>query len=238
MNKLPRYFSKLSAMGVIAFSLLSIVFFPLFEEPVFAGEPLTGILDGILKRYGGLPGLTVAYKREIITKSMAMLDDQMNRDPATGNFFFKPPNYLRVEQETPRPETVTTDGDTLWWYIPKKSLVYQYPSNKLGKELRLLSDIFQGLSKVGEGFDVVQSDLEDEREYHLKMIPNPHWEEIDHIDLTVDRGRFTIRLVEIHNFVGSVTRFILGEFSVRESFERGFFRFTVPEGIKVIKEDG
>ena len=223
---------------VIMFFLLPIVLFLFQSSPASAEVRLTDILDGILKRYGDLPGLTVPYQREIITKSMALLGDQMKTDLAEGEIHFKPPYYLIVQQEKPRPETVTTDGNTLWWYIPKKSLVYQYPANKLGKELRLLSDIFQGLSEVGDSFDVIQSDLGNKQEYQLKLIPNPPWEEIEHIVLSVDRDIYSIKVMEIHNVLGNITRFILGDFSVRENFEEGFFRFVAPDGVKVIKEAG
>ncbi|MFC1820113.1 outer membrane lipoprotein carrier protein LolA [Thermodesulfobacteriota bacterium] len=222
----------------IMFSLLSIVIFQFYMGIASADDSLQGVLDGILKRYGDLPGITVTYQREIITKSMALLGDQIKADMATGKIHFVPPNNLAVEQVTPRPETIKTDGDTLWWYIPKKSVVYQYPSNMLGKELRLLSDIFQGLSEVGESFDVIQSGLENKQEYHLKLIPNPPWKEIAHIDLSVDRDTFNINVVEIHNFLGSITRFILGDLFVPKDLDEGYFRFVVPEGVKVIKDNG
>jgi len=111
------------------------------SSPLQADEQLSAILDGIRKRYGHLPGLTVTYKREIITKSMAMLGDQMNRDLATGQIHFRPPYFLRIQQDTPSSEVVITDGDTLWWYVPSKKKVYMYPFHIAGQELRLLSDM-------------------------------------------------------------------------------------------------
>ena len=204
---------------------------------LYGDERLTMILDGILKRYGDLPGLAVTYKREIVTKSREMLGDEMKADLASGEIHFKPPGYIRIIQEKPRSETVTSDGETLWWYIPEKDLVYQYPSSRLGRELTLLSDIFRGLSRVEESFDIMQSDLGDTKEYHLEMIPDPPWEEIDHINLSVDRDSFDIREVEIYNFLGSITRFILGDLSVQKGLTKDYFRFVVPKGVRVIKEE-
>ena len=43
-------------------------------RPAAAGEPLTGILEGIRNNYAGLEGLTVPYERDVVTQSMAMLD--------------------------------------------------------------------------------------------------------------------------------------------------------------------
>ena len=221
------------------FKYISIIFIFISlsqSSPVLADNRLSETLDGIRKKYGHLPGLTVTYKREITTKSMAMLGNQIKSDLATGQIHFRPPYLLRIQQETPRPEAVITDGETLWWYIPQKKQVYVYPSRKAGQELRLLSDIFQGLSEVSESFVVMLSGLSNEGEYKLKLIPDPPWPQIDHINLVVTRGDFQIRVVEIHNYLGTITSFTLGDLSVKERFEKGFFRFVVPSGVRVIKE--
>jgi len=208
------------------------------SSPVLAEDQLSEILAGIRKRYGGLPGLTVTYEREIISRSIAMLGEQMKTDLATGRIHFRPPYSLRIQQETPKIEAVITDGDTLWWYIPQKKQVYRYPSNRAGRELRLLSEIFQGLRQVSESFVVVQSGLGTKGEYQLKLIPNPPWPQIEHIKLFVVRGNFHIRVVEIHNYIGSITRFTLGDLSAEERFEEGFFKFIIPDGVNVIEEEG
>ena len=110
---------------------------------VRADDQLSGILDGVRHLYGPLSGLSVVYEREVVTKSMAMLGIQTKKDVASGRIYFKPPHFLRLEQATPKPETVINNGDTLWWYIPRKKQVYRYPSQKLGREMRILYDIFQ-----------------------------------------------------------------------------------------------
>jgi len=217
--------------------LLLVILTVSFPSLVLADDRLSEVLDGILKRYKNLPGLVVSYQREIITKSMAILDDDIKSDIASGNFMFKPPNYLKVVQELPGKEIVTTDGQTIWWYIPDKKLVYRYPADTLGKELRLLSDIFNGLSDVGDGFDASLTVSDNKEEYQLVLVPTDPWEEIDHISLYVRQDDFNILIVEIYNFLGTVTRFKLGDFSVRKSFEKDFFRFVVPDGIEVIEQD-
>jgi len=202
-----------------------------------ADDQLSAVLDGILKRYGELNGMSVPYKREIITKSMAMLGDQIKSDTAAGTILFMSPHFLAIQQTTPGKETMTTDGQTIWYYIEAKKTVYEYPADKFGKEIRLLSEIFSGLSKVEESFDVTQPDLADKKDYHLKLVPNPAWEEVDYIDLLVERGGFNIQVIEIHNLLGGITRFNLDRLSVRKNLEKKFFTFKAPAGVSTIKED-
>jgi len=208
-----------------------------YAVPADSDDSLIVVLNGILKRYGDLPGLAVNYQREIITKSAAILGDEMKTDLAAGSFIFRSPHYLKVIQDLPREEIIITDGQIIWWYIPDKKVVYRYPADKLGKELKLLSDIFKGLNKATEGFDITYEESPDKEAYHLSLVPKEPWEEIDHISLSVGRDAFNIMVVEIHNLFGSVTRFRLGGLSVRENFEKGFFEFIVPEGVQVQEEE-
>ena len=199
---------------------------------------LSEILKGIQKRYGDLPGLSIPYKREIITRSMALLGGSMDADMASGQIHFRAPKFLRVQQDTPKPETIISDGNTLWWYVPHKNQVYRYPSHQLGKEIQLLNDIFQGLRAVEESFDIMLIEMDEKGGYQLKLIPNPPWAEIHHIMLSVSEEDYTIRKVETHNQIGGITRFILGDLSVKEKFPEDFFRLVAPEGVKVIQPEG
>jgi outer membrane lipoprotein-sorting protein len=222
---------------VLTFFLLPCVFLSWFNPgTACSNELLTNALNGILKTYGGLPGLSVPYQREIITKSMAMLGENMKTDIASGTFIFRPPCYLKVVQDLPEEEIITTDGQTIWWYMPEKKVVYRYPADELGKEMLLLSNIFNGLSHVTDSFDVTLEKPPDKREYNLKLTPKETWEDIDHILLTVNSDIFAIRAVEIHNLLGTITRFKLGDFLAQEDLKKGFFELEIPDGVELIEE--
>ncbi len=203
---------------------------------VLAEGDLDSILGGIQKNYGDLPGLTLSYQREVITKSMSMMGGQIKGDLASGRMYFKPPNLLRLEQETPRPETVISNEETLWWYQPDKKCVYKYPAKEFGKEMRLLCDIFRGLIKVEERFEVKMLDRNQKGENQIGLTPNPPWESIDRIILTVSDDN-KIRLVGIHYQLGGVTMFTLNDVSAKKDFEEDYFSFSVPEGVTLIEEN-
>lgn len=222
----PAVFLLLFAAASLSYSL-----------PAHGDDSLNVVLNGILKRYGDLPGLAVTYQREIITKSAAILGDEMKSDIASGSFIFKSPCSLKVLQDLPREEIIITDCHTIWWYIPDKKVVYRYPADKLGKELQILSDIFKGLNKAAESFDITYEESTDKKAYHLSLVPKKPWEEIDHISLSVNRDDFNILVMEIHDLFGSITRFRLGALSVRKNFEKGFFQFIVPEGVEIQEEE-
>ena len=215
-----------------ALLLLIIVYLP---NLVLADQQLPQILDGVQKTYSQLPGLSLPYEREVITRSMAMLGGGTNKDLATGQLYFQPPSFVKIQQETPKPETMYTEGPVLWYYVPHKNEAYRYPSPDF---VQLLSDIFQGLRDAEERFDILLLRVSEDGRCELKLSPNPPWPDIQHLELTVSQMDYTIQKVVIYNIAGGITRFILGDLHVENSFPENFFRFSVPEGVDVIEEEG
>jgi len=209
----------------------------LLQGPALANGDLTEILEGIRENYGDLPGLTLTYKREVITRSMTMLGDQVKGDLATGRMFFKPPWFLKLVQETPNPETVISDDHTLWWYVPDQKRAYKYSAKEFGKELRLLSDIFRGLIQVENRFQITLLAPNELGENQIELKPNPPWQNIDRIILAVT-AEHSIRIMGIHYQLGSVTIFTLSEIAMKKDFEKDFFNFSVPEGVQLEEEKG
>ncbi len=201
-----------------------------------ADEKLNSLLQGIQRTYRHLSSISVPYTREVVTRSMSMLGNQLKGDVATGRIYFKPPYYLRLEQETPDHEILLSDGSTLWWYIPDKKQAYRYPAAKYGQELRLLSDLFRGLERVDKSFQAAFIGRNNRGADLLELRPKPGWEEIERIVVAVGDG-FEIREVVLYNVLGSMTHFKLDDMSVNEDFEPGFFTFQVPEGVEVIVEE-
>jgi len=224
----------LSMVRYVVLALTAVAF--LNPVPCHAQDRLAGVLEGIRKNYGTVSGLTVDYEREIVTKSMEMLGDAMKSDVASGKIYFMPPYFLKIQQETPNREILTTDGKILWWYIPRKNLVHRYPTERLGPELKLLSDVFRGLKGVEEGFVVSWKEEEGIPSLKLELSPKPSWPDITHIDLYVTPGDYRIERVEIFNILGGLTRFRLGDKIGQESFREDFFRLEIPEGTRVVEE--
>ena len=209
----------------------------LFPWSAFAEDPkLSAVLEGIRKRYGLVPGLTLTYEREVITKSMAMLGDQVKAEVATGLIHYKSPHSLKFQQETPTKEILVTDGNVLWWYVQAKNQAHRYSSHQMSREVKLLGDIFQGLRGVEQSFVILQKGEDEKGAMILEVTPSPSWGEIDHIDLTITPGTFHIQKVEIYNLLGGLTRFKLGDSVKEERFKDDFFKFSPPAGTRVIEE--
>ena len=206
------------------------------QSMAFGADQKADLLKGIQDKYSKFPGITVTYTREVITRSMSMLGDRVKGDLATGRLYFRPPHFIRLEQETPEPETIIADSETLWWYVPKKKTVYKYPSQKFAVELRLLSDVFKGLTKVEEGFDVSLLGRDKDGRSMIELRPNPPWVEIDHLVISATK-EYEICQVDIQNQMGNLTIFRLEDLTVRKGFKEGFFRFSPLEGVIIVDQE-
>lgn len=224
---------KLIILLIFSFCIFSLV----SDNTVLCESPDVDVLQRIVENHRKFShGLSVSYKREIITRSMALLGDEMKSDIATGVFYFRQPNFLRVHQERPEEEFIIYNSQYMWWYIPEKKVVYRYSGEQLGKELTVLCDIFMGLRDPDQNFNITITRQTDNNGYLVKLTPKTEWEEIDHIDIMVSDEIFKIEKIELYNIIGSITRFILGEFKARSDIGEDYFDFTAPEGIEVILE--
>ncbi|MGD9162052.1 MAG: outer membrane lipoprotein carrier protein LolA [Desulfobacteraceae bacterium] len=216
--------------------LVSLLFFFFLASPaVHAGTKVTRILEKVVENHKQFTaGMSVPYQREILTKSMAMLEDDMGFDKASGVFFFKGPDFLKVQQDTPGREFVISNGKSIWWYVPAEKTAYRY--DNMEKELSILSMIFMGLKNPEDNFDVTTTESADADEHILTLTPKESLEEIDQIDVAVSDKDYKITRVEILDIAGNLTRFKLGEFERKKDIDDSFFDFKVPDDVKVIEE--
>jgi outer membrane lipoprotein carrier protein len=218
--------------------LLFILIFPgsILQGTSFPDDQVTAIIDGIRARYGSSQGLTALYTRESISKTMVTLGVAERLDVAKGTLYFKPPYHLRLEQESPQKELLLTDGQTLWWYIPGKKEAYQYSAETFGKELRLLGEVLQGLKGAEDNFKISYKDNPKTTTYQLALRPDPPWQDIDRLELTIGKADFVIQQVDIVNTIGGLTRFMFSNLWEDVSLQEGLFTFSPPLGVKVIEK--
>jgi len=199
-------------------------------------DQLSKIISGVSNRYGSAQGWKAEYTREAISKTMAMLETGEKHDLAKGSLYFKPQHFLRLEQTFPKEELLLTNGKTIWWYIPLKRQAYRYAAEQFGKELALLSDIFQGLKDIQNDFQITLKAGPETTTYHLVLRPKVPWQEIDHLELFILERGYSIKQIDIYNTIGGLTRFIFNRWEEKEPFKKGFFSFSPPSDVEVFEK--
>jgi len=190
------------------------------------------ILQKIRENYPEGKVVKAEYTRKTITKIGAVMGEGQE-EGAEGEIFFLAPNKLRLEQKTPQKEVLVTDGDKIYWHIMPKDELYIYDFKSQGASVQAIVNVFQGMKGMESEFKI-DSKIED-KFYKLQITPLNPQEDFGSILLTLDE-KFRILKIAIKSISGSTTEFYLKSQQIIPPPFDDYFRFVIPEGVKVFKE--
>lgn len=200
--------------------------------PLAAAKEAAGveqILDGIEKRYAG-KGFSAVFFQESILKAMQMTDT------AEGRLTVKRPGKMRWEYVVPDPQTIISDGTTLWMHRPKENQVMVGKAPEFfgsGKGAGFLSDVRQ----IRKSFAIEPLPAESAKYHRLKLLPHKATPDLADVILSVATDTFQIDQVITHNSYGDETRFVLSQYQFNVDADDALFTFVIPEGVDVVKMD-
>ena len=187
------------------------------------------ILAGIEQRYAG-KGFSASFFQESMLKAMQITDT------AEGRLTVKRPGKMRWEYTIPEPQSIITDGNTMWIYRPADNQVMMGKAPAFfgqGKGAGFLSDIRQ----IRKSFTIEPQTAENEKYHRLRLLPHQPEQELADIILSVDRRTYRIDQVITHNAYGDETRIVLSEYRFNIDPEEKLFDFKIPDGVDVIQMD-
>lgn len=193
------------------------------------GARLDTILQGIEQRYAG-QGFAAAFFQESILKAMRITDT------AEGHLTVMRPGKMRWEYTIPDPQTIITDGRTMWIHRPldNQVMVGKAPAYfGEGKGAGFLSDIRQ----IRNSFTVTLQPAESENHHRLRLVPHEPSDELAEIILSVEKQHFQIDQVITYNSAGDETRIVLRDYRFNIEPEENLFQFAIPENADVIQMD-
>jgi len=195
------------------------------DQPV----SLETILKGIETRYAG-KGFSVAFFQESMLKAMQI------SDTAEGRLTVKKPGKMRWEYILPDPQTIITDGKSMWIYRPADNQVMVGKAPDFfgsGKGAGFLSDITQ----VRKSFRISQKTAENPDYYRLQMIPKHPTPDIGEIVLSIHKDSFQVDQVVTYNAYGDETKIVFSNYRFNLNPNEDLFNFVIPEGIDVMELD-
>lgn len=216
----------------IILSLISALAFLLLSIPSLADTSLEQVIEGIRHRYGKEEGFRVEYVRELLTPSMALLKLREG-DKAGGTIYFKPPCLLRLEQRFPTHEYIISGSKYIWWFLPDKKEAYRYKKEQFSEEFNILIDILAGFREMGFNMEIV-SESSNKIQLLIKGFKAPS--HLESIKVNIEKGTWTIKVIEIHDISGQITTFYLKDIRRDIPIKDDMFNFKVPLGVRVMEE--
>lgn len=199
------------------------------QAPKTGAMNLESVLTGIEQLYGG-KGFSANFFQESILKAMQITDT------AEGHLVVKHPGKMRWEYTLPEPQTIITDGVSMWIYRPKDNqvMVGQAPDFfKGGKGAGFLSDI----SQLRKNFTIELLPAENDAYYRLKLLPHKPTAELKEIILSVSQKSHQIDQVITHNTYDDETRFVISDYRFNIDSKDSLFTFTITPEMEVVKMD-
>ena len=190
---------------------------------------LDKILKGIETRYAG-KGFSATFFQESMLKAMQI------SDTAEGRLTVKRPGKMRWEYILPDPQTIITDGKSMWIHRPADNQVMVGKAPEFfggGKGAGFLSDI----RLIRKSFRIQQKPAENDNYLRLQLIPKKPEPEIAEIILSVGKATFQVDQVVTYNAYGDETKITLSDYQFGLEPKENLFRFDIPEGIDVVEID-
>jgi outer membrane lipoprotein carrier protein len=237
------YFSWAQArpLGTILFFLAIAVFSgPKAQAAPPIKSPAERLLSGLSERYRNLSSFQAQYVRVAYTPSTDAIFKSQTSQTASGTLFWKSRYMLRLDQEKPQTELMTTDGHTVWWYLPQENIVHVYDKLDLAGELAPLLDFFSGLEELKRHFRIKPAPAEKDRPDQRGLILEPKNDPEgrlsgSHITVWCDKDNALVGF-RLSSVTGERTDFNLRELTGNPELEDSYFSFSPPEGVEVIEE--
>ncbi len=177
-----------------------------------------------------------AFKARFVQESRLQAAGQGEK--AEGLLYFQKPCRMRWQYESPpaQKKEIIADGREVWMFIPQDAVVMVYPLNQVLRS-DLVMRFFSGMGEIGRDFQVSWSrPPETGANYVIDLFPHKPQPELKRLTLTINPRTFLVEKLEFANSLGEETRFAFSQMDLNIRLEPGFFIFTPPPGVQVVRE--
>lgn len=161
-----------------------------------------------------------------------VLDERLNPlQESSGMLWIERPNKFRWDYEKPYKQQIVADGKKLWVYDVGLQQVSVRPlSGGLGDTPAML---LAGKGRLEDNFNVKPLSAQNEVEW---VQLTPRRKEGDYADIRVGFRQGKLRVLEMVDGFGNLTRVTLESSRENARIESSRFNFTPPEGVDVVGE--
>jgi outer membrane lipoprotein-sorting protein len=227
-------------MKILRAVLAGALLLGLWSGPARAAGPPSPdqIAAGLSARYGGLTALSAAYRRVSATPATDQVFKSPAQQVATGVLYWARPDRLLLDQVSPQPEVMVTDGTTVWWHVPAEKLVYRYRNIDVAGELKPLLVFLGGLKALTRDFNLSPTSADPARPGQLGLELTPIYGDrsVDHLTVWCD-GTCTLTGFGFQALTGETTDFFLNGLVENPPLAADRFAFKIPRGSEVMEEE-
>jgi outer membrane lipoprotein carrier protein len=194
-------------------------------EPLSAsGNPQSGI-DSLRRFFKEVNSFSARFSQVVLDERLSPIQE------SSGTLWIERPDKFRWDYEKPYKQRIVADGERLWVYDVGLQQVSVRPlSGGLGDTPAML---LAGRGRLEENFTIKPLSAQNDIEW---VQLSPRRKDSGYEDIRIGFARGKLRILEMVDGFGQVTRVTFQSSRENPRIEPGRFSFTPPEGVDVVGE--
>jgi len=216
-------------LSIFSFVIIHILALGALTTAAPTPEEVIAQLQG---RYDQSGGFKAWFRQE------SRLKGSTQGDVAEGWMHFQKPLRMRWEYKNPpaQRKEVISDGKHVWIYLPQDQLAMVYPLNQVLRS-DLVMRFFSGMGQLSQEFRISwHRPPQEGSQYVIDLTPHKPQMELKNLTLTINPKISQVEGLEFSNSLGEETRFSFSQIQMDFKAPPGFYNFTPPAGVQVVKE--
>lgn len=206
----------------------------LAQEPLPPGlhgaDKLAALVQRVSQIQASLNTLTATFEQRRTSRLLA--------EPSVshGKFYFKAPDSIRWEYETPRPMTVLLTGGVALTYRPAEKRAQRVEVGRAQRRIFRFMSTAEPLEKLRQYFTFTFRDPGEAGNYTLELRPTSHTikKRLRLLELEIDRRSLLPVRVAYTEADGDSTEYAFSDIEVNKPQSADLFNLTLPPDVQVV----
>jgi len=215
---------------------------------------LDDVVARIESNYKNIAAFKGSFKQKATLKTLNRVQESL------GKLFYKKPNKFKWQYTNPTEQEITSDGKTLWIYLPENKQVYIYEladNQGIGNEGQIPGNFLNNLGDLGRDFNVkwgTPKERDAQGNYIIELVPKSPVASIHGLLLVIPRGittnqpsAFPVIASSVRDAYGNTTNIEFTNIEILETVDgrvkakkKGglpdtIFTYTPPADVEIIK---
>lgn len=154
-----------------------------------------------------------------------------------GRFYYKNPDQVRWEYETPRPMTVVLADGVAITYRPAEKRAERVEVGRIQRRVFRFVGAAEPLDRLKQNFSFTFRDPGEGGNYTLVLAPTSHLlkKRLRQVELEIDRTRMMPVAVSYVEADGDFTAYRFSDIVVNQPLEDGLFSLSLPADVQVVE---
>lgn len=222
----------------LATFLLVICFNPnksLAKESAPKDSGVEGIVNRLQGWYDKLSDFEADFNQKTFSQTLKSTSD------AFGKVYFKKPNLIKWDYQSPEPQLYLIDHEHFWWYVPDDAQVVKKKASKVLEDTTPLS-FLAGIGNLKKSFIIVLPEnsienIEKRKFIILDLTPRQKQNTIKEMQLRLEAKTCQIRGLILVDHYGNTNEIDFTNMKVNQGIKEDIFHFVPPEGTDIIDEE-